>query len=47
MKFQQTIHIPKGGCHQSFACIISATLEDPSVATRLEQVNPHPNFQEG
>ena len=27
--------------------IISANLEDPEVATRLDKVNPHPNSQEG
>ena len=26
---------------------MSANLEDPSVATGLEKVNPHPNSQEG
>ena len=31
--------------HQSFVFIMSANLEDPAVATELEKVNPHPNFQ--
>ena len=33
-------------CHQGFAFIMSANLEDPTVATGLEKVNPHPNSQE-
>ena len=37
----------KGCCHQGFAFIMSANLEDPAVATGLEKVNPHPNSQEG
>ena len=36
-----------GGCHQGFAFIMSANLEDPAVATELEKVNPHPSFQKG
>ena len=36
----------KGGCHQGFAFIMSANLEDPEMATGLEKVNPHPNSQE-
>ena len=35
-----------GGCHQGFAFIMSANLEDPAEATELEKVNPHPNSQE-
>ena len=35
------------GCHQGFAFIMSANLEDPVVATGLEKVNPHCNSQEG
>ena len=42
----RTIPITKGGCHQGFAFIMSANLEDPTVATGLEKVNPHPNSQE-
>ena len=37
----------KGGCHQGFAFIMSANLEDPEMATGLEKVNRHPNSQEG
>ena len=33
-------------CHQGFAFIMSANLEDPAVATGLEKVNPQPNSQE-
>ena len=36
-----------GGCHQGFAFIMSANLEDPAVATGLEKVTAHPNSQEG
>ena len=32
---------------KGFAFIMSAILEDPTVATGLEKVNPHPNSQEG
>ena len=42
----RTIQIPKGRCHQGFAFIMSANLEDPAVATGLEKVNPQPNSQE-
>ena len=41
-----TIQIPKGWCHQGFAFIIWANMEDPAVATGLEKVNPHPNSEE-
>ena len=41
----RTIQIPKGGCHQGFAFIMSANLEDPAMATGLEKVNPQPNSQ--
>ena len=37
----------KEGCHQGFAFIMSANLEDPAMATVLEKVNRHPNSQEG
>ena len=37
----------KGCCHQGFAFIMSANLEDPAVATGLEKVNPQPSSQEG
>ena len=37
----------KGCCHQGFAFIMSANLEDPAEATGLEKVNPHPKSQEG
>ena len=36
-----------GGCHQGFAFIMSANVEDPAVATGLEMVSPHPSSQEG
>ena len=36
-----------GGCHQGFAFIMSANLEDPAVATGLEKIHHHPNSQEG
>ena len=45
--FSRPIQIPKGWCHQGFAFIMSANLEDPAVATGLEKVNPHANSQEG
>ena len=45
--FGRPIQIPKGWCHQGFAFIMSANLEDPAVATGLEKVNPHANSQEG
>ena len=35
------------GCHQGFAFIMSANLEDPPVATGSEKINVHPNSQEG
>ena len=43
----RTIQIPKGGCHQGFAFTMSGNLEDPAVATELENVDPHPSPQEG
>ena len=43
----RTTQIPKGGYHQDFAFIMTASLEDPAVATGLEKVNLHPNSQEG
>ena len=42
----RTIQIPKGWCHQGFAFIMSANLEDPGMATEQEQVSPHPSSQE-
>ena len=33
-------------CHQSFVFVMSANLKDPTMATELEKVNPHPNSQE-
>ena len=43
----RTTQIPKGGYHQDFAFIMTASLEVPAVATGLEKVNLHPNSQEG
>ena len=34
-------------CPQCVTFNMSANLEDPAVATGLENVNSHPNFQEG
>ena len=33
-------------CHQSFVFIMSANLENSTMATELEKINPHPNSQE-
>ena len=41
----RTIQISKGGCHQNVAFITSTNLEDPAVATGLENVNPNPNYK--
>ena len=32
---------------EHYYVIMPANLEEPAVATGLEKVNPHPNFQEG
>ena len=45
--FSRPIQIPKGWCHQGFAFIMSANLEDTAVVTGLEKVNSHPSSQEG
>ena len=36
----------KGWCLQGVAFNMSANLKDPAVATGLEKVNPHLNYQE-
>ena len=40
----RTIQIPKWGCHQSFAFIMSVNLGDPAVATRLEKIPQFPRW---
>ena len=39
--------ILKDDANQSTALNLSANLENPAVGIGLENVNPHPNFQEG
>ena len=43
----RTIQNPKEWFHQGVAYNMSANLEDPAVAMGLENVNTHPNSQEG
>ena len=42
----RNIQSPKGGCHQGFAFIMSANLEDPAGTVVLKKVNPFPSSQE-
>ena len=53
MEFQQNgipaelFKILKDDAYESAALNMPANLENPAVATGLEKVNLHPNFQEG
>ena len=46
-KSPQNYSDPRGGRHQGLAFSTLANLQDPAVATGLENANPHPNSQEG
>ena len=43
---ERAIQSPEGRCYQRDALNVSVNMEDPSVATGLEKVNPHPNSQD-
>ena len=45
MQSSNVIQNPKGWCYQIVALNMSANLEDPAVAARLEKVS-HPNSQD-